>query len=319
METASDSVDSNIEKREGRATYRHPLKGHKGAIRDVAFRPDTLQLATAGDDRTVRIWDAQSGQCLTILQNHTDDVRCLTYNRQGTLLASGDEDGVIHLWRIDKWGHYQLRQTIQANHHGLRSMAFSPDGQTLAAGTHDRTLRLWDIETGACLQAANLTISASAVGFDPKGARLVTGQADGIIQIWDFSDRTLGTPTQIFRHAQAVVNAVAFSPSGELLVSGATDATLHVWDPTTGEEIYALDGYPQGISDIAFYPNHNLSVITGNDGWIRLYDIASRTLLHTLKAPGPYAGMNITGVTGISDAQRDALRALGAVEDDGVI
>jgi WD40 repeat protein len=55
------------------------------------------------------------------------------------------------------------------------------------------------------------------------------------------------------------------------------------------------------------------------DGTIRLWDVATGACLHTLCALGPYDGMNIAGVTGISDAQKAALKALGAVAEDSLI
>jgi WD40 repeat protein len=298
-----------------RVRYQFALKGHRGTILTVAFRPNSPQVATGGNDETIRIWDAMSGRCLVVLQDPNATVSSVAYNPQGTRLASGEKNGVIHLWTIDDWGHYQLRHTIQASQRDVWAIAISPDGQTLASTALDRRVRLWDVETGACLQSLDLPDThARTISFDPQGTRLAVAQVNGNIRLWNIVDRALVENTQTLRHTQAPINAVAFTPSGELLVSGAAEPILCIWDTMTGEKRHALSGCGQAIKDVALWPSSNIMASTGTDGLIRLSDIASGSVLHTINAPGPYEGMNITGVTGISEAQRSALKALGAVE-----
>ena len=298
-------------------TYGRVLKGHTGRINTVDFCPGTPLLATAGDDQTVRVWNAASGECLSILQAHTAIVLCLAFNQQGTMLASGANNGLIHLWDIDAKGHFQLRHTLSESRFDVRSLVFSPDGKTLASSSNDCIIRLWDSESGKLLQTTPLTGAIRrSLAFDPSGQRLAVGSIDGTIQVWSFADRALVTPIRSFHHGQAAINVVAFSPLGDLLASGAFDTTLRIWDPERGEVQHTLAGYTQGVRDLAFWPGSKIVATTGGDGLVRLYDAASGRLLQTFSAPGPYEGMNITGVTGISAAQRASLKALGAVEDE---
>ncbi|MEM7127833.1 MAG: BTAD domain-containing putative transcriptional regulator [Chloroflexota bacterium] len=296
-------------------SYQFALKGHKGVLNSVAFRPNTAHVATSGRDRTVRIWDAASGKSLIVLHQHRANVFRLAYNHQGTILASGDHHGNIYLWRIDHRGNYQLWHTMRASEQIVLSLEFSPDGQILASSTADLTVQLWDVERGTCLQVVDtLSESARAVTFDPQGERLVAALANGEILVWTLADGKLGPLKQTFHHDQAPINAVAFDDSGWLLVSGGMHPKLRIWDTISGQELPALEGLISQAVSIAYWPSNNIIAVAGDEGIIQLCDIASGTLLHTLEVQGPYAGMNITGVTGISDAQREALKALGAVE-----
>ena len=103
-------------------------------------------------------------------------------------------------------------------------------------------------------------------------------------------------------------------PHGEWLAHGAEEVILVVRDALTGNVIHMLQGHTSTIVGLHFSPAESILASSGWDGTTRVWDVETGACLYTLRAPGPYAGMNIAGVTGISDAQKASLRALGAVE-----
>ena len=76
------------------------LIGHKASILALAFSPDGKYLASAGEDRRVKIWDLASSTLLKDLRGHNDLVQCLTWSRDSNLLVSGGLDGLIKLWDV---------------------------------------------------------------------------------------------------------------------------------------------------------------------------------------------------------------------------
>jgi WD40 repeat protein/DNA-binding SARP family transcriptional activator len=309
---------ANVDKRSTdnlNGVYLHGLRGHAGSINCIAFRSHSAELATAGDDHTVRIWDIARNQCLAILREHVADVRALTYSSQGSVLASAAGDGIIHVWIVDDWGHYQLQQTIQESR-ASEVLAISADEKTLIYSLVNNTIVLWDIEQGETLQrATDATAAAWALELDAAERRMVTGHLDGTINLWEMADRRLVTPPRTLgHHKQAIIHSIRFNPAGDLVVSGGFDSMLYVWDPATGEVLHQLDVFNDGINDVTFLPNSNILLAACLDGAVRIWNVETGTLLDTLNVPGPYEGMNITGVTGITEAQKEALKALGAVE-----
>lgn len=107
---------------------------------------------------------------------------------------------------------------------------------------------------------------------------------------------------------------MAFHPDDTLLATGATDYTVRLWAVRSGQLLTTLYGHTDLIESVRFSPDGRLLASGSADETIRLWDVSTGECLYTLRADGPYAGMNITGVTGISAAQKAALKALGAVD-----
>jgi WD40 repeat protein len=106
----------------------------------AAFSPDSRCLAWCSQDRTVRLWQIDGGEC-RVLRGHTDEIYAVAFHPDGTRLATAARDGVVWLWDVAR-GEGVAR--LAGHKSFVWSLAFSPDGTTLASGSGDGTVRLWD-------------------------------------------------------------------------------------------------------------------------------------------------------------------------------
>jgi WD40 repeat protein len=287
------------------------LRGHTNRVQSVAFSPDGNILASGSDDRDVRLWEVHSGQVLKTLQGHINRVGSVAFSPNGSTLASGSQDQTVQLWDVHSG---QVLKTLKARSNWILSVAFSPDGNILASGDDSQTLRLWDAHTGQVLK----TLQGHAgwirsISFSPDGKTLASGSDDQIIQLWDVnSGQVLKT---LHGHTNRIL-PVVFSPGGNTLASGSDDQTVRLWDMRSGQELKTLRGHIKRVLSVAFSPDGNILASSSDDGTIVFWDVLTGKYLKTLRVDRPYELMNITGVKGLTEAEKDTLKALGAVEDE---
>lgn len=306
--------------------YLKTLTGHQGWVLSAAWNPIPRSslysqgaaglVASSGRDST-KIWDVQTGRCLRTLSGHSGWVWSVAWSPveiklptgTGQLLATAGSlnDMTVRLWSLEG----KCLNVLSGHQSWIWWVIWSPDGKMLASAGNDQSIKLWDVQTGECLQTLHDDrLVGVAIAWSPDGNWLATSSTDRAVRLWNF--QTGAFERELVGH-QAVIWAIAWSPNGQWLASGSDDCTLKLWNLETHECKFTLRGHQDQICYLAWNPNGEMLASSSSDGTIRLWEVQTGACLKTLRADRPYEGMNITSVTGMTEAQKASLKALGAI------
>jgi WD40 repeat protein/serine/threonine protein kinase len=261
-----------------------PRRGHVAPVNAVTISRDGKTLASAGEDRVIKVWDLTNGQVLQSLSGHSGPISGLAFSPDGKVVASGSQDGTIVLWNV--------RNGVQ-NHilrgHSLTSsrIRFSSDGDVVAAGNERGEVRRWDVSSGNEADSlAGPTGVVRCVAFNPNGTRMAAGAENRTVLVYD-----LGSGVAQKLAAPNAVNEVAFSPDGKTLAA-ATDgpeAAVRLWNLETKQETTLL-GHTGSIHGLAFSPTASVLATGSDDGTVRFWDLSAAEPRARTIGPGPFGG-----------------------------
>ena len=287
------------------------LQKHILCVDSVIFSPDGKTLASSSDDKNIKLWNINTGEVIKTIQDDSINLQnkapAIAMSLDGKNIASGSEHGTVKLWDINTGKCFQ---TFLDHKRRIYSIAFSPDSQTIASGSEHGTVKLWDINTGQCLQTLiGHTMRVLSVKFSPDGKTIISSGEDGIIRLWNVQT---GDCLKTFQSSNGWVWSVVFSPDGKTIASSGYEPTVKIWDISTGECLKTLQGHTSRIFALDISNDGSFIASGSLDETIKIWDIKTGECIKTLSNK-PYANMNITGIQGLSDTEKNTLTALGAV------
>jgi WD40 repeat protein len=226
-----------------------------------------------------------SGKELRTLIGHHESVRCVAFLPNGKTLASGSDDGTIRFWGAATGKEIR---SLAGPEDAVAGVAFSPDGKTLAS-VGGVTTRLWDVGMGreihqwtrATLTRGDTPPRVHSVAFSPDGKMLASG-IGSFVRVWDVATGKAIT-TLRGHEGLVVINSVAFSPDSKTLASGSGPSSfmdsgeekcIRLWDLSTGKEVGAWGGHPDGTHSLAFSPDGK-TLASGGDKDVLIWRTAA--------------------------------------------
>jgi WD40 repeat protein len=260
-----------------------PLGGHRGAVHAVALDRGGKTLATAGADKTVRLWDLATGRELHNL-TQPGEPGSVAFSPDGKKLAalSGGDDGALIVWDADTGKALWRSPPGPKGALASGAVAFSPDGKFVAAQV-DNFTKMFDVASGMLTFVLRLPEgkAPAMLAFAPTGTTLAIADGSGAVLLADSpSGRILSKSP-----GQRPVAALAFLSEAKVAAADGGRA-LRVLQVDSGKEEAALEG-PEAVSALAFTTDGKWAATAGPGGTVVLWDVAAAKQERLFSTPGP--------------------------------
>ena len=260
-----------------------PLQGHKKWVTSLAFEPlhvdaNCSRFASSSKDHTVKVWDADTGDCLTTICGHSDSVECVKWGGSG-LIYTGSRDRTIKVWAIDGSGRsmQKLVRTMSGHAHRINSLALNCD-YLFRTGAFEIGMK---VKPSSPAEAQEIALRRYQALIGSEGERLVSGSDDFTLFMWQ--PQVDKTPiTRMVGHQQ-LVNQIAFSPDARYVASASFDKKVKIWCGKTGTFIATLTGHVGAVYQVAWSPDSCFIASASKDSTVKVWSIkATKTAMHTL-------------------------------------
>lgn len=238
-----------------------------------AFSPDGREIAS-GDNRGLSIWDAATGQLLS-LRGGPGQVSEASWSASGGLIATVDAAGSligsngrgsgVSIWDLAS------RRRVEYGQPATNFIAFSPDGRRLVSSDQSGAVTLWNLANG---QHENLGVDqqiATGVAFSPDGNTVAYADYDGTIVLRNV---TTGAKKEFVDSRVVPLNVVAFSPDGKILAAGDQGGGVTLWDVAGSSRIAKWDD-GQDITYLAWSPVADILAISDATGDVTIWDVVT--------------------------------------------
>ncbi|KAI8674545.1 NACHT domain-containing protein [Fusarium keratoplasticum] len=264
-----------------------PYSG-KSRATSTLFSPDGAILGSIHEDKTVKVWEISTGNCLHILSGFASEVKAMSFSPDMRLVASGSTDKMVHICSISSGSNLPVSEE---SIHPIQAMVVSPDGSVVASFSANRELALWRIDTGVCMHRLEcphrmeyLEGASSKPPFAFLTRLLFCAWTRSTLYIYrvDTGQRV----SEVDKHHGS---EVAFSPDGSRIAFRPSEDTIYTMMPDSGEYGHQLTG-GRRLSDPRFSPDSTrvaaISYTTKNSH-VHVWSVEDGVCLHRLRTRLP--------------------------------
>ncbi len=268
----------------------HTLRGHGSNVSIVRWSPDSTRITTGGgkyvtlrepeeySDFSVRIWDVRSGQLLHTMMPHQAYVKSLSWNPEGTRIASCSMDSTTIIWNTTMGDTVHI---LRGHSNAVYHAYWSPAGDRILTRGGDSSAILWDAASGKRLFTFGNFAFYQESCWSPDGRQIATADRSTVL-IWNTGT---GTILDTLQGHTAIVNTVIWSPNGKYIATASDqDKTVLLWDAVSGEKLTTLSSSVYPIYALVWSPDGNRLAVSAysTDRTTAVWEVNTQQVLFTV-------------------------------------
>ncbi|MGK7925230.1 MAG: protein kinase, partial [Spirulina sp.] len=289
------------------------FEGHEDSVTSVYLIGGSYLILSGSQDKTLKLWDARSGQCLKTFEGHKSAITSIAITSDGRVVMSGSKDGSIKLWNINSG---QCLKTFEGHTAAITSIAITSDNRVIVSGSKDGSIKLWNIDSGQCsISIENHSVAIVSLDIDSHSERFSSIDEKGNLKLWDlksgwllgnlflterelsiaclnmnknlaiiitenrnlvaynFDYSNVSIQTKIYQGHAGRINALEISPNGKLVISSSTDNTLKIWNIRSGSCVKTISADTRNITSIKISDDGCTTLLVNSEGEIIRWDI----------------------------------------------
>jgi len=257
------------------------FEGHKSKVSAVAYSKDGNLAVTGSNDKTIKVWDLNTGECMQTMTGHRGQITCISFTPDEQHLITGSWDNTLKLWQL---ANGSCLRTYSGHTKYVNAVVVTPDCQRILSGGNDHVIKIWDLNGGTCihtLEGHTKRIITLAISSD--GQWVISGGNDKDLRLWDVKT---GKCLKIIKGHKAPINMVSISTDQKYAVSGCgpykyDDDNLWVWDIASGTCVRKLKVKDDWVMAVACSPIGTRVLSGGSGHQVQLWDMKTGSCLRT--------------------------------------
>ncbi|KAI0524467.1 hypothetical protein KFK09_003837 [Dendrobium nobile] len=207
------------------SSCKHVINCHDGGCGSILFEHNSNMLLTGGQDRTVKVWDANTGILSNTFRGSVGSILDLAVTHDNKFVIGASSSNNLCVWesstgriRHTLTGHTDKVCSVDANRNSARNVV---------SAAYDHTIKVWDLQRGYCSHTIISVSNCNAIAYSSDGLTICSGHVDGNLRLWDSQSGKL--MSEVAAHSQAVTS-VCVSPSGNIVLTSGRDNVHNLFD-----------------------------------------------------------------------------------------
>ena len=261
-------------------TVLHTLNGHNSMVNHSEFSPNGKMVLTASLDNTIKIWDSKTGKMIKSISSDISDIIYASFSPDGEQVIAAAGDKTIRVWDILPT---TVKHEVLTGHKGeVNVVKFVPNSTYAVSASEDGEIIIWNTYSGTIeKKLAGHSDVINSIDCSSNGDYIASASNDNTVVIWD-----LHTEKKIITLSDHEIGAgcVSFCPDNKTIATADGNGDIAIWEVVTGKVIGVInDAHFLGVDDISFNVDGSLLISSGAfDNTVKVWDVSSRALLHTL-------------------------------------